>query len=111
MRKKSLGIVLAALALICALLLSLAGCGDDNKNPTPDDPTPTPSGEEAGVYYFDAGDSGEYLLTLGGNRQYTLAVKSDAESGSYTLSDGTLTLTAGSTTRTATLDGNVITLT
>ncbi len=111
MRKKSLGIVLAALALLCALLLSLAGCGDDNKNPTPNDPTPTPSGEEAGVYYFDAGDSGEYLLTLGGNRQYTLAVKSDAESGSYTLSDGTLTLTAGSTTRTATLDGNVITLT
>lgn len=99
MRKKSLGIVLAMLALISALLLSLVGCGEDQK---PDDPTPTPSttesGSEAGVYYFDASEDEEYLLTLGGTCQYTLAVKTDAESGTYTLADGTLTLTSGSVT-------------
>lgn len=112
MRKKSLGIVLAMLALISALLLSLVGCGEDQK---PDDPTPTPptteSGSEAGVYYFDASEDEEYLLTLGGTCQYTLAVKTDAESGTYTLADGTLTLTSGSVTRTAKLEDNVITLT
>ncbi len=114
MRKRSLGIVLAMLALVAALLLSLASCGgneepkpDDNNNPTPS----TEAGAEAGVYYFDAGDSGEYLLTLGGTCQYTLAVKSDAESGTYTLTDGTLAMTSGSVTRTAKLEGNVITLT
>ena len=114
MRRKSLGIVLATLALIAALLLSLAGCGEDPA-PGPDDhPTPAPtttSGAEAGVYYFDAGEGEEYLLTLGGNCHFTLAVKTSAEDGSYTLADGTLTLTAGSIARTAKLEGNVITLT
>lgn len=114
MRKKSLGIVLATLALIAALLLSLAGCGEDPA-PKPDDPTPTPtpteSGAEAGVYYFDAGDAGEYLLTLGGKCHYTLAIGTAAEDGDYTLADGTLTLTSGSLTRTAKLAGDVVTLT
>lgn len=114
MRRKSLGIVLATLALIAALLLSLAGCGEDPAPGPDDNPTPAPttaSGAEAGVYYFDAGEGEEYLLTLGGNCHFTLAVKTSAEDGSYTLADGTLTLTAGSITRTAKLEGNVITLT
>ena len=114
MRKKSLGIVLSTLALIAALLLSLAGCGEDPA-PKPDDPTPTPtpaeSGAEAGVYYFDAGDAGEYLLTLGGKCHYTLAIGTAAEDGDYTLADGTLTLTSGSLTRTAKLERDVVTLT
>ena len=105
-KRAGLGIFLTVLALLCACALVLAGCG--KKDPTPETPK---SGEEAGVYYYDADKGEEYLLTLGGECQYTLAIGSTSESGSYKLEGETLTLTANGASTTATAANGAITLT
>ena len=93
--------VIAVAAVVCALILLLGGGGQ-----APGEHS------EAGVYYFDARYD-EYTLTLNAGGEFALIVKSEAEFGSYTLEDGTLTLDFANEEKpniVATIENNVVTL-
>ena len=100
-QRRRFGIFAVAAALVCCLFAAvLTACKDEPA---------AQSGAEAGAYYCDAG-SEEYLLTLGGEMQFTLTVKGDVSRGGYTLQDEALTLNAGDKTYSATLQGNILSL-
>ena len=100
-QRRRFGIFAVAAALVCCLFAAvLTACKDEPA---------AQSGAEAGAYYYDAG-SEEYLLTLGGEMQFTLTVKGDVSRGGYTLQDEALTLNAGDKTYSATLQGNILSL-
>ena len=89
---------LATLILICcAMIVSvISGCSDKK---TPE------SGDEVGTYYFynDDDQNREYQLILAEGLKFTFLPESgEGHIGSYTLTDGTLTLTDGEWTQTAT---------
>ena len=99
-------LICAAAVLLCCLVTAtvLTACKSE--------PAPPPqSGDEAGVYYYDADNGEEYLLSLGGEMRFTLTLRDGVTEGSYTLQDQTLTLTAGETQYSAALGENTLTLT
>lgn len=99
-------LICAAAVLLCCLVTAtvLTACKSE--------PAPPPqSGDEAGVYYYDADNGEEYLLALGGEMRFTLTLRDGVTEGSYTLQDQTLTLTAGETQYSAALGENTLTLT
>lgn len=99
-------LICAAAVLLCCLVTAtvLTACKSE--------PAPPPqSGDEAGVYYYDADNGEEYLLSLGGEMRFTLTLRDGVTEGSYTLQDQTLTLTAGETQYFAALGENTLTLT
>lgn len=89
MTKKKLVILIVAIALFVAAALTttliLVLGGDDS---TPSNKNDWP---ETGVYYYDA-KYDEYTLTLNSGDKFVLLVKGEISFGSYTLSDGKLTL-------------------
>ncbi len=107
-RKILCALLVIVLALFC---VAAVACGPD----TPEVPEVPPKTEwpEAGVYYFDAVND-ECTLTLNVGDTFSLYVKGEHQSGSYTLTDKTLELDfnkEGMANVTATYEGNVVTLT
>ncbi len=103
--------VIAALAIACGVLLTLT-LVNRNQDNTTDDPTAT-AGPEAGAYYFDAGAE-EYTLTLNAGNTFALYMRGNTYFGKYTLAGDLITLDFNGdamANATATLDGEVITLT
>ena len=107
MKDRQRRLLLVVCALLGMLVLAFAGCKKDPQNEQPELPD---SGAEAGTYYFDPASGDEYLMTLGGKSTYTLTVSGSTENGTYTLDGTALTLKKGDATRTATFEGNVLTL-
>ena len=107
-RKKRSTFFLAALIITCCALIAsvFAAC-------KPDEPEPTPqpqSGDEVGTYYFDDDQNREFLLTLSEGLQFTFVTDTDVKNGSYSLANGTLTLTDEDWSQTATYSNEVITM-
>ena len=102
-KNKSFFFLATLLITCCALIVSvLSACNRNN-----DDTPPAQSGDEVGTYYYDYdGDqTREYTLVLAEELRFTFLPDSGANHmGSYTLADGTLTLTDGDWTQTATYD-------
>lgn len=102
-KDKSFFFLATLLITCCALIVSvLSACNRNN-----DDTPPAQSGDEVGTYYYDYdGDqTREYTLVLAEELRFTFLPDSGANHmGSYTLADGTLTLTDGDWTQTATYD-------
>lgn len=108
---KHLLIGLFFIILVFMVTVGIASCkkntGEDSSNV--DEPI---TGDEAGIYYFDADDA-EYLISLNGNN-FTLSISDEAMYGEYTFDGTNLQLTFGGEgggTATATLSGDVLTLT
>lgn len=108
---KHLLIGLFFIILVFMVTVGIASCkkntGEDSSNV--DEPI---TGDEAGIYYFDADDA-EYLISLNGNN-FTLSISDEAMYGEYTFDGTNLQLTfdgEGGGTATATLSGDVLTLT
>lgn len=88
-------------AIVAILVLTLGGAQE-----------PPAEGAETGVYYYDAA-LGEYLLSLNGGENFTLAGPDVNKTGKYTVSENTLTLDFvrdEDGTATATLNGTSISL-
>ena len=88
-------------AIVTILVLTLGGAAE-----------PPVEGAETGVYYYDAA-LGEYLLSLNGGENFTLAGPDVNKTGKYTVSENTLTLDFvrdEDGTATATLNGTSISL-
>lgn len=107
-RRLSYFLLITLLIMTTALMsFALAACNKKQDEPAPQ------SGEEAGVYYYDAG-SEEYTVVLGQSRRFTLAISNTTRAGGYTLVDNVLTLTSDNQDENqiaAILSDNVITLT
>ena len=74
--------------IVLVACLSLAACVDNQE------PSESQTGSEVGEYYYETESGEEYLLSL--NEDGSVSFSSDTElSGSYTISDETLTLTFG----------------
>ena len=107
-RRLSYFLLITLLIMTTALMsFALAACNKKQTEPAPQ------SGDEAGVYYYDAG-SEEYTVVLGQSRRFTLAISNTTRAGGYTLTDNVLTLTSDNQDENqiaAILSDNVITLT
>lgn len=107
--KKLLIIILSAIVVALAVALVVVLLVQGNQGAQVDN---TPH-LESGIYYFDSGTQ-EYTLTLSEGNKFTLYVKGGTESGTYILTDKTLSLdfySEGVETVEATLEDNVVTLT
>ena len=102
--------VIAFLAVIMSLttLIAIAACKpEETEAPTKEE------GPETGVYYYDAGTE-EYQIALNNGDAFTFLVMGENKTGTYTLTGETLELDfarAEDTDLTATLSGDVLTLT
>ena len=102
--------VIAFLAVIMSLttLIAIAACKpEQTEAPTKEE------GPETGVYYYDAGTE-EYQIALNSGDAFTFLVMGENKTGTYTLTGETLELDfarAEDTDLTATLSGDVLTLT
>lgn len=102
--------VIAFLAVIMSLttLIAIAACKpEQTEEPTKEE------GPETGVYYYDAGTE-EYQIALNNGDAFTFLVMGENKTGTYTLTGETLELDfarAEDTDLTATLSGDVLTLT
>lgn len=87
---KHLLIGLFFIILVFMVTVGIASCkkntGEDSSNV--DEPI---TGDEAGIYYFDADDA-EYLISLNGNN-FTLSISDEAMYGEYTFDGTNLQLT------------------
>lgn len=105
-KKRSFTILSLVLTFLCALVcFTITAC-------KPDEPEKT-DGPETGVYYYDASGE-EYLITLNNVDKFAFVVKGENKSGTYTLTDGRLTLLFNgeeAVTLEATMSNDVITLT
>lgn len=104
-REKRSFVFLASLLVACFLLITsvFAACSDKKQNP------PAESGKEVGTYYYDTnGDQNrENQLILTDGLKFTFTPESgESHIGSYSLSEGTLTLTDGEWVQTATYNDN-----
>ena len=109
-------LMIAAFAVASALSFTLAACTDQGSGTGNGDPNHGGSsvveGPESGVYYFGAG-SDEYFVTLSGGNRFTLHMLGTDKSGTYEMEGNTITfdfLQDADGTASATLDGNVLTL-
>ena len=104
-REKRSFVFLASLLVACFLLITsvFAACSDKKENP------PAESGKEVGTYYYDTnGDQNrENQLILTDGLKFTFTPENgESHIGSYSLSEGTLTLTDGEWVQTATYNDN-----
>ena len=102
-RRTSPFLLLTLLVLMLSALFAgvLTACGG-----TEEEDPPAMSGDEVGVYYAEAPGSGrEYLLTLSEGLKFSFIADATAKNGSYSLTDGALTLTDGDWTLSVTVDG------
>ena len=104
-REKRSLVFLASLLVACFLLITsvFAACSDKKENP------PAESGKEVGTYYYDTnGDQNrENQLILAEGLKFTFMPENgENHIGSYSLSEGTLTLTDGEWVQTATYNDN-----
>ncbi len=104
-REKRSLVFLASLLVACFLLITsvFAACSDKKENP------PAESGKEVGTYYYDTnGDQNrENQLILTEGLKFTFTPENgESHIGSYSLSEGTLTLTDGEWVQTATYNDN-----
>lgn len=101
-KSKSFFFLATLLMTCCALIFSvLSSCKDTEKD------GPSEAGSEAGTWYYDyEGDQNrEYRLTLADGLKFTFVpAEGDSRIGTYTLNGGSLTLTDGDWTQTATYD-------
>ncbi len=105
--RRRFGILTAVSALACCLAAAsvLTACKEGE--------TAAQAGEEAGVYYYDAGNE-EYLLTLGGADKtctFTLAIRDEAVQGTYTVDKEDIVLAGDGVTYSAELKGTMLILT
>ena len=110
MKKKLIMAISAAVLAVAAItVLIVVLLGNNGGSPSGN----KVEGPETGVYYFDA-KYDEYTLTLNGGDMFTLVVKGEISFGSYTLTDGVLTLDFnedGKENASAMLADGVVTLT
>lgn len=104
-REKRSLVFIASLLVACFLLITsvFAACSDKKQNP------PAESGKEVGTYYYDTnGDQNrENQLILTDGFKFTFTPENgESHIGSYSLSEGTLTLTDGEWVQTATYNDN-----
>lgn len=106
LRTKRSNFFLATLIVTCCALIAsvLSACKPDENEPA------AQSGDEVGVYYFDDDQNREFLLTLSEGLKFTFVDDEDVKIGSYSLKDGTLTLTDDEWSQTATVKDEVITM-
>lgn len=106
LRTKRSNFFLATLIVTCCALIAsvLSACKPDENEPA------AQSGDEVGVYYFDDDQNREFLLTLSEGLKFTFVADEDVKIGSYSLKDGTLTLTDDEWSQTATVKDEVITM-
>lgn len=104
--RRSVFFLTTLVLMVCSLCVSvLSACAKK-------DVESAESGNEVGVYYYDNTQlNQEYLITLAEKLQFTFIAGSTVKTGTYTLTDETLTLTGTDWTQSATLKDDVITLT
>lgn len=104
-REKRSLVFIASLLVACFLLIASVFTACSDKNDTP----PAQSGNEVGTYYYDTnGDQNrENQLILAEGLKFTFMPENgENHIGSYSLSEGTLTLTDGEWVQTATYNDN-----